>query len=294
MNLAKVTFDIAEKFMEKPSYVSVDYERIDQFAETWIGSDPPQIPTESPHVDVFKECLLELIGDSINYCYWYGRDNIRPLDSSSSKMYDVILKSFENFNPSGGLYSANVCIDKVIHNLAIERFPLLEERSKHLNEMKTNGQKFINIITSSISKEDKKPIYELNYYLMFMIQLFPGYASDMFLKRAFLFFIQLYRKFGWFKDDMTSIPVPADYQLPKMLDSYGIIKLSRELSDMINKHVQIPKGSLMECEIRAATIIGCREISKKTKWNASDVDAFFWVKRDQVKFPFHLTVTTDY
>ena len=58
-----------------------------------------------------------------------------------------------------------------------------------------------------------------------MIKLFQGFSSDVFLKRTSLFFMQLYRKFGWYKDDlMQTLFVPADYQIPKILRHFECIE----------------------------------------------------------------------
>lgn len=295
MNLANVVFEISEKFMSDSRYVSVNYDNIDKFVSEVEDTTPPKFPQKKGQVDIFKACLLELIGNSINYCYWYGRSNIRPLECSSSKMYEILEKAFEKYNKTGGLYSINNCLDEAICYLSVERFPLIEERIKHLNELRPNIERFIRILTSpGINVNGNIPEYDLNHYLMNMVQIFPGFASDMFLKRAFLFFAQLYRKFGWFEKDMMNAPIPADYQVPKMLESYGLITYSKELTSMINSEIQIPKGSLLECEIRSASIIACRNIGQKLNWAMPDVDAYFWLKRKQVTTPFHLTVTTDY
>jgi hypothetical protein len=127
-----------------------------------------------------------------------------------------------------------------------------------------------------------------------MVQIFPGYASDIFLKRAMLFFAQLNRKFGWFEEALKTAPVPADYQVPKMLEHYGILDYDEDLYFAIENEIQIPKGSLAECEIRAGTIISCMLLCRETGWGMPDVDGYFWLRRKEAQNPFHLTVTTDY
>jgi hypothetical protein len=172
--------------------------------------------------------------------------------------------------------------------LSLSRFPLLEERVKHLTNLITFGEKFTNEI---LMNYDKKPLNQLTRLL---IGTFPGFASDMFLKRTFLFFIQLYRRFGWFKDELSNYPVPADYQIPKVLSHYKCINYNKQLKTMINSNALIPKHSQMECEIRSATILVVRKLCELTNWNVADVDSWLFVNRDDYKSPFHLTITTDY
>jgi len=69
---------------------------------------------------------------------------------------------------------------------------------------------------------------------------------------------------------------------------------SPELYSKIHTSKLIAKGSLMECEIRAATILVAKKLCDITGWNISDIDAWFWLRRRNCDRPFHLTVTTDY
>ena len=139
-----------------------------------------------------------------------------------------------------------------------------------------------------------KDVNDVDFLMNIMVQLFPGYASDIFLKRACLFFAQLNRKFGWFEKDMYDLPVPADYQVPKMLEHHRILQYDVSLQQAIDDESQIPKGSLVECEIRAATIVACRQLGKETGWSMPQIDGYFWLRRKEATNPFHLTVTSDY
>jgi hypothetical protein len=116
----------------------------------------------------------------------------------------------------------------------------------------------------------------------------------MFLKRASLFFLQLYRTLGWFEDAMRYLPVPADYQVPKMLRHFGCFTYLDPLRTMVEQGALIPSGSLWECEIRAATVVVCKFLQIQTGWNVSEIDSWLWLRRKECTDPFHLTVTTDY
>jgi hypothetical protein len=64
---------------------------------------------------------------------------------------------------------------------------------------------------------------------------------------------------------------------------------------MIMEEYEISKNCLMEAQLRAASIVACRELCKLTDWNIADVDTWLWTKRKE--FPYskiHLTRTTDY
>lgn len=285
MNCIESVFNISEKFMEDPSHVYIDYKKINEVANLISQSNFKKFeptPIDLTEEEIEKECYLQLLGGSINYCYWVGKHNIRPIDCGSGKMFDVITKATEEHD----MYS-----DEFMYALqwkfAKERFPLLEERLKHIDEVFNYGRDFIDVLINNTDTD----VASLMEYLICML---PGYASDMFLKRASLFFLMMNRKFGWFEKDLHSLHIPSDYQVPKMLNYFGCFRYEPTLYKKIDKSELIAKGSLMECEIRAATILVAKKLCEITGWNVSDVDAWFWLRRRNCDRPFHLTVTTDY
>ena len=285
MSLSDSVYEISEKFMTDPVYVSINFERLDAVAQDMKSIDPPKFPSIQEK-DEFKTVILELVGGAVNYCYWYGRDDVRPGGASSTLMYENLQNSFFNYSPA---YPTNIshCVDNFIQNLTFRRFPLLEERIKHLNELTLFGEDYVQGILDS-DKEDIEP------HMNNLLAEFPGYASDIFLKRASLFFLQLYRQFGWFKEAMKTLHIPADYQVPKIMSYQGIIEYDTELGYEIASRRLIPKGSQKECEIRAATVKVAKMLGESTGWNVAEIDGYFWLKRKESFSPFHLTITTDY
>ena len=288
MILSNGVYEIAEKFMLNPVYVSINFERLDTIAANMQSIRPPKFPnpTVPDKEDVYKSVLLELVGGAINYCYWYGRDDVRPGGASSTFMYENLQNAFWDYEPA---YQSNFksCINNFIQNLTFKRFPLLEERINHLKQLEYFAEDYVQIILDS----DRK---DLEPHMNNLLAEFPGYASDIFLKRASLFFLQLYRRFGWFAEAMKTLHIPADYQVPKLMNHEGIIEYDTELGYEIDLRRPIPKGSQKECEIRAATVQVAKMLIENTGWNVAEVDGYFWLRRKEVEGPFHLTITTDY
>lgn len=285
MKLVENVYEIAESFMKNPTYVSIDYDRLADLSDQMKNTVPPKFPSIEEK-DIFKVILFELVGGAINYCYWYGRDDVRPGGASSTLMYENLQNAFFDYDPA---HPSNFrhCIDNFMQNLTFSRFPLLEERMKHLYELLPFAEDYADEIYDS-DREDLEPLFNK------LIAEFPGYASDIFLKRASLFFLQLHRKFGWFKEAMNTLHIPADYQVPKIMNHEDVIKYDVELSYEVNTRRPIPKWSQKECEIRSATILTARYLCETTGWNVAEVDGFFWLRRKEAKQPFHLTITTDY
>lgn len=290
MNFIESVFNISESFMKNPRYVYIDYEKIESLGETISKCKKPIFPIPEEK-DILKGVILELVAASINYCYWYGVPHIRPGDASSTRMYELLEHSFSDFQAKSQF---DQCLDNFCMELTLNRFPLLSERINHLNELRCKGDIYSKGVEYCISIVNWKGGSNLNYFFVSLIEKFTGFASDIFLKRAFLFFIQLFRRFGWFWNELNLLYTPADYQVPKMLEYMGCINYSSDLKSMIESYQLIPKHSQIECEIRSANIIAVKALCEQTGWNVADIDAYFFMRRHETDRPFHLTITTDY
>ena len=291
MKLVEDVFEIAESFMKNSKYVELNKHRINAMADTMLTAGKPTFPI--PEVkNPFKGIVLELVAASVNYCYWYGRSDIRPGGASSTWMYELLMNCFFDFDVPD-YKKLSECLDRFGRAMSIHRFPLLEERIHHLNQLKKYSLDYC------IAIENRYYVgiggsADLTYFFTELVEKFPGFASDIFLKRSSLFFIQLFRRFGWLSDELDLLHVPADYQVPKMLEHYSCIHYVSSLKNDIENNQLIPKNSLQECEIRAATIVAIKKLCDLTDWNVAEVDAFFFLRRHDTKNPFHLCITTDY
>ena len=234
--------------------------------------------------------------DSVNYNYWYGTGEVRPCGSSSSEMSKLLDDSFGYAHLLSSLGSVHICkmaAKRFKTLLTFNRYPNLENRIRHVGEVaklfsKTYG--FIDMLLENIKKEEE----QADDIIESLIDSCPGYGSDMFLKRSFLFIIQMNRKMGWFKDDIHLIPIPADYHIPQMLHFYGALNYNDNLIKKIMNQELIQSGSLEECEIRASSIKACQMIAEITNKTMAEIDALLFSNRQLCLNPFHLTITTDY
>jgi hypothetical protein len=283
MNIIQQVFDISEVILASSDHVILNYDKIWELADQMKADGVVSFfdLEKSYRVGIHNDVLKELTASSINYCYWYGMHDIRPNGVSSTSLYEDIEDSFK----TSMLFDKRIY--ELIKRLSIGRYPLIEERKRHLLELLNGAEDFTKIICSK-EFSGERLFHE-------MIEMFQGFASDTLLKRASLFFIQLYRKFGWYKDDlMMKLPVPADYQVPKILRHLGCIEYSNSMAEKVDNSILIPKHSLEELQIRASTIKTCEKLQNITGWTIADVDTYLWTKRKDTDTPFHLTITTDY
>jgi len=290
MNIIDSVFNISNEFMKNPKFVNLDYEKIEMLANTMKENKKIDFLTERKETKVVSEdeynyedeVKLELLASSINYCYWYGKPEVKLVGSCSTLMYALLVNEY-NYN--------NRTIDsKLITNfvktLVEYRFTLLEDRIVHLEEAYLFSQTFAKHLLMM-----KNNLYDM---LNELVTGIPGMAADLFLKRAISFFMQLNRKFKWFANEIEKLPIPAGCFTPQLLRNYGCITYQPYLDAQIQAYSLIPKGSLMECEIRAASIKTCNKLSELTGWTSNDIDTWLFTKRNECSDLFHLTTTTDY
>jgi len=274
---------MSEDFVGEGMPVSIDNDAVSRLASV-METEGKMAFTAVASMNHAQSVLLELFASSINYCFWYGRYNFVPMAGSSNSMYEVITDAVHN--KFEGIVGPEF-IGSIINSLVFDRYPLIEERTGHLFEAAMGTQEFIMFVLMNRDNDARIVLHEL-------VRRYPGFASDMFLKRAFLFCYQLNRKLGWFKDSINELPVPADYQVPKMLEHFGCLKYKTSLTDKIKSHTMIPRYSIEEVSIRGGTVLACDKLAELTKWTKSEIDAWLWLRRKECKKPFHLTITTDY
>lgn len=275
---------MSEDFTGENMPVSIDNDAVNRLAAVMETEGKMPFPVENvKDLNHAETVLLELFASSINYCFWYGRYDFRPMLGDSYRMYDIIINAVQT--KFEGLVGPDF-VNSILDRLIFDRYPLIEERTKHLLEAALGTQEFVMFVLMNRDNDARIVLHEL-------VRRYPGFASDMFLKRAFLFVIQLNRKLNFFKE-IDEIPVPADYQVPKMLEHFGCLKYKSSLRGKIQSHVMIPKYSIDEVSIRGGTVLVCDRLAELTGWTKSEIDAWLWLRRKECKKPFHLTITTDY
>lgn len=107
--------------------------------------------------------------------------------------------------------------------------------------------------------------------------------------------------------DINEVGPVADYELPKALRSMGILRYSGELANLVDNWTEIPKDSVAEIEIRAATVAACVELleelndlrekifKKNYLLNICHLDYWLWkMGKDAKHLRPHLTRTSAY
>lgn len=285
-------FKVADQFLLSPAHVSIDYNKLAEVGNEFRRSAPK--PWKFKDFSARHVIEYELMASCINYCYWYGRYDVRPTGGGATEMYKLLDDAWKTYSNDTSTYTKGCATTlRLVYlreKLIQGRYPLLEQRIKHLDQLK-GAVGFITDLAAGLGK----PNFDIDTYIQRLCQTVPGFAGDIFLKRATLFFMMIQRRTKWMPDEqIRRLPIPADYQVPKMLRWMGVLKYSSELSNKVDTHELIPAGSLMECEIRAASIVACEALSAVSGKSMCEVDDYLWTHRKDCDDPFHLTITTDY
>jgi hypothetical protein len=221
--------------------------------------------------------------------------------AGSTKMRELLDQSFDAKKALHGRMDLIAQLREFYRAMMINRFPLMDKRREHLYALArpflsygaTNAHADYSGSVAHILVHWITEGVDVHTALKFLITEVDGFGDDPFLKRAFLFFLQLNRILGIYKE-VKEFPIPADYQVPKMLHHYNILKYSPELEKKIISGVHLQENSPEEMAIRAAAILACQQLGEETGWSASNIDGWFFIRRRQVDGPFHLCITSNY
>jgi len=296
MNHSEKVRELAKMFLrDNIGYLGGDYDFMDnvrinkkEISKFYI----PQIKYNREISGCVENVLIYLIFNSINFCYWYGSNSIYPdqVDNKSGNSGSSFLLYLVESSVKEG--SFDDIFETLVEKLIKYKIPYLKDRILNLKEILIDGKENTQSFKYMIEFNNNN---NAQYILNKLINNYPiSFADDMFLKRAQLLIKMLYENFGFFQDNINTITVPADYQIPKVLEYYRLIEYDEKLKNIIKNKELIPKGSSLECQIRAATILTCDYLAEVNNINTCMVDTFLFNEKNNIYNPFHLTITTDY
>lgn len=129
-------------------------------------------------------------------------------------------------------------------------------------------------------KDAKTGSYHLDFaFAEQAAALFPeSFATDPFRKKIILAVLMTAAHAQTRGVDITTdVPVASDYVLPQVLEGLGILKLSPNLEAKITAKTAFNENSADVRAVRAATIVACEELSRKSGARAQDIDGFLWL-----------------
>lgn len=292
-------------------HVKINYDKLDDFInnidynklKNWLLYNPYNLL----ELDIENIINFLLIFESIDYSFWgnpkweIDTDEGKK-DGSDALLYVMLAYVRQMGNTDFSKFTFDEFKELLKGNVNI---PLLKERyettvniSKVVNK-KMNGS-FYNFI-KDISLDVELFNVIVNNFKSFVDEREYNGKTIYFYKLAQLLtsdILHIREELEKITVDYSNLIGCADYKIPQTLRALEIIEYDEELSDMVDKRVQLEISSKYEVEIRASQIVVIEYISNKlTNTNPIDINDFLFLYSKKVKDvakPYHLCRNTNY
>ncbi len=289
--------EAAETFIS--GYVHLDEERIDSYciepseAEKEFFAPPPYLASLSKELptEEYRSLLhaYNALNGALQYCFFLGTGEIRFGGMDSFGMMRLIDDAFAecSLRHPGEIPSAGETLRR---QLIASPVTMLESRLEIIDELFTRFD----------FEAYGKSLYDVNASLNFLAQM-ACFKRDLFFKKGLLALMLSNRMLPELKSEnpgyarlIAALPVPADYQIPRMLRHFGLIRLSESLRNLIDSDTPLSENSAMELNLRAATVLACDRLARNNGISPDQVDAWLFRQRKLATVKHHLCVTRSY
>lgn len=231
-----------------------------------------QPPLKQTSEEPEKDHVISAIQASLQYCFWLGTSETRPVDSSW--INSIVSRTCEPFTIEG----MKCAKEKIIEKLIQSDITLLDKRIESINEI-------FMLDFEKYSETWKNP----DTALLMLLRL-PGFKKDPFKKKA-LYAIKASNKLTGVE---SNLDCPADYRIPQVLRHLDILRYDKNLDDKIVWDEFLPENGKYEMAIRKATIEACRLLAEQNNITPHEVDDYLFSLKGECTNKHHLTVTTNY
>lgn len=301
-----------EYVVDNSKHVSINKENIRYLTDNiskinmshWLVSSPFGL-LDLP-VDVIVNFLL--IFEAIDFSFWGNpkwsiQTETGSLDGSIALLYSLLKYVKENKTTDLSNIKKNEFANILKGNIEI---PLLEERLKIVRQVsktvnkKMNGNfyKYIENINSDCE------LFEI------IISNFPNFKDERIYDGKKIYFYKLAQLLTSdilhireikekIKMEYSHLIGCADYRIPQVLREMGILIYDKELTNFVDKQIELPINSEYEVEIRANMLIVIDMIYEqlKGKYSHIDINDYLFMKKNDKNLilkPYHLSRCINY
>lgn len=302
-----------------PTFVTIDNEKVTDMAKEFMESPVPSWDNDLQLLGTPEETVqYYFFLDSINFCFWAPKGKTRweyqvngewtgGYYAFSRAIKDAFLRDrrFFNANYLGQISEEDfksifasgrnelLLVDERLQIIR-ENFKILKERFdgqalRILKEAGMDADKIVDTLLENFPRFNDS--VDWNDHRVFLLKRVQIFVSDL----SFTGLPELGIK------NLEHLTVFADYKLPQILESFGVLKYSPELDADVVNEMLIPAGSQKEVEIRASSIAAIEQIRDEMERlrrsiSTNELDWILWVKAKATTFskPHHKTLTTFY
>ena len=318
-------------------HVRVNRDKIEEVAIDLVKMGPLEIADWSgilPQGLETKDKIDYVLGlISIDFCHWgydengvcdfYAMDDLGVIVRGSAAMTALAKRTYEQGVPLfhstfmekvrvEDLRPYFIGFDKNGHPMEI---PWLEDRVNVLNEVgHILREKWRGSFYNLLHKANRRVFNQGKGFIELLVKDFPRFRDEYIYKNkkvgiyklAQLSVMALQSLLFPFEDGDT-LSLCADYQLPRSLRALGILEYSPTLTAYVDQEKLIESGSLLEIELRMATIFAGEQLKRcinailveqnKPQVRSHELDYLLWNygrQLDRNRSKHHLTRTIMY
>lgn len=303
--MLNAVYETSKYVSDHSKYVKINYDMIDQFIKNyentsfWLSSNPFHI-LDLDYKDIIHILLIyHTIGD---YCFWGNpkweiRTDLGKMDGSFAVMYLTLnrYKDHQDFNMSFDEFKSFLK-----GNVEI---PLLKERY--------NSLVIMNQFLGKTKFYDKiKDIYEDETLFQYIIDNLPYFEDTRMYKNNKIFFykraqllvsdvLHVRELIEKVNVDYSHLVGCADYKIPQVMNSLGMLEYTDELNQRIENMEEIEMNEECEVEIRANTLMVIDYIYRKLDYKVAriDINDYIWSlgqNKAKIHKLYHRTKTINY
>ena len=306
LNLAQCIRQSSARIMEQAGHVSVecvaDFVRNNllRHVKTEIRWDSGDFHyCQDAQFDGPLTCQYVMILDGLNFCFW-------PTPGMEYEHLARGLKQALEQDPTILDAHRLATIDsKVVASWFAPFHPnQLVERTLRVQEIGLVLLRYFDGLAFNLVNQANHSAVELLRLLQMYFTGFQDHAlykgeQVYFYKRAQILIGDVWAAYGCRKTgfasfhDMDQLTMFADYRVPQLLHSRGVLAYSKTLEDKVLQKETIASGSELECEIRAATIHAVERIKQEleTEHNIRllviQIDWILWQLGEEKKEVLH-------
>lgn len=300
--------------VDAAGHVRIDHGALQALAARW-KTEGLRVPAWDAAIH-YQDANYVLLLDALNFCFWADPGQERWEVEYQGQRYNgykalsiALRRAVEEGVPLlDAAWLAEVDRDQMASVLrgVQGEIPMMAERVANAREVgqvlssrwEGRFEKMAEAASGSAVRFVELVVRELSSFRD--VAVYRG-AEVRLLKRAQILVVDL---FGTFDgkgpgalsglDQLTAF---ADYKIPQILRTLGILVYSDEMAAKVDHKVLLPAGSEMEVEIRAAMIWAVHELSLAMGLSAYELDWFLWNEGQRPvpgEQPYHRTRTVFY
>ncbi|KAG3169170.1 hypothetical protein C6341_g11134 [Phytophthora cactorum] len=214
-------------------------------------------------------CQYVFVLDALNFCFWPTQ--YMEYEHLARGLKTALLRDPHVLDADNLAMVTNETVTSWFHPFTP---PQLDERRRKVREVGEVLQKFFDGQALNLIKKANFSAVEA---IRLVLAYFPGFRDHAlykgeqvhFYKRAQILVGDVWAAYGRRTSgiasfhDIGKLTMFADYRVPQVLRPEGVLVYSSKLAELVDNKAEIPAGSEMELEIRAATIQAVEQIHKQ-------------------------------